>query len=403
MNKRKGIQVFKGVVLAAAMLIFLPGINLKAASIETAISWAVGVAGDDSHGYSTIERWGPHYDCSSFVYTAFYQGGFNVPFGSGYTGTQIADFTKAGFIWIPWDQVGDMTNLKRGDILFFRDDVQEIGHTEIYLGNRENVGASSINKGILVKNYYDYPWDGILRYQEGSAATGAGQTAGAGNSGTDSGAGDQSSGEKYQTLDHQEKIIREQKAENDVKGAGFHILCARLKKSSGNSNTIAWNKVKGAAGYILYGSRCGSGGHFRKLYEGKKRSFVHSKLKKGTYYKYIIIACKKDAGKKIVLSTSKTIYVATRGGRAGNPTKIKVNKSKISLKKNKTFIIRARQAGGGSKSKISHYRRLCFESDHPKIAKINSSGKVRGLKKGNCRIYVYAQNGLYKVIKVKIK
>ncbi len=75
--------------------------------VETAISWAIGIANDNSHGYSQSVRWGPHYDCSSFVYSAFYQAGFGIP-GSGtrYTQTMVNDFTKAGFTWIPWSQDG---------------------------------------------------------------------------------------------------------------------------------------------------------------------------------------------------------------------------------------------------------------------------------------------------------
>ena len=101
--------------------------------VEAAISWAIGIANDDSHGYSQSVRWGPHYDCSSFVYSAFCQAGFNLP-GSGtrYTQTMVNDFTKAGFIWIPWSQIGNMSNLRRGDILLNNSSNSSKQHTEIY-------------------------------------------------------------------------------------------------------------------------------------------------------------------------------------------------------------------------------------------------------------------------------
>ena len=44
--------------------------------VEKAIAWAVAIANDNSHGYSLYNRNGPDYDCSSFVSTAFRQGGF---------------------------------------------------------------------------------------------------------------------------------------------------------------------------------------------------------------------------------------------------------------------------------------------------------------------------------------
>ena len=36
--------------------------------IDNAVQWATDIANDDSHWYSQDVRWGPHYDCSSFVY-----------------------------------------------------------------------------------------------------------------------------------------------------------------------------------------------------------------------------------------------------------------------------------------------------------------------------------------------
>lgn len=163
------------VVLTMFLIFNLIGdINLEVyaadSKVESAISWAIGIANDDSHGYSQSVRWGPHYDCSSFVYSAFCQAGFNLP-GSGtrYTQTMVNDFTKAGFIWIPWSQIGNMSNLRRGDILLNNSSNSSKQHTEIYLGNGQNVGAHSPSKGISVSGYYNHPWLGVLRYGSSSA------------------------------------------------------------------------------------------------------------------------------------------------------------------------------------------------------------------------------------------
>ena len=50
--------------------------------VERAISWAVAIANDNSHGYSQQSRWGPDYDCSSLVIAAFKYAGVD-------TGTQL--------------------------------------------------------------------------------------------------------------------------------------------------------------------------------------------------------------------------------------------------------------------------------------------------------------------------
>ena len=144
--------------------------NIYAADskVENAINWAIRIANDNSHGYSQSTRWGPHYDCSSFVYSAFYNAGFNLPRNSGYTQTMVRDFTNAGFSWITWDKIGNMNNLQRGDILLNNSNISSKQHTEIYLGSGKNVGAHSPSKGISVSGYYNHPWLGVLRYKKNS-------------------------------------------------------------------------------------------------------------------------------------------------------------------------------------------------------------------------------------------
>lgn len=172
-KKLKMKRVFS--IMVTMFLVFNLRINTNVevyaadSKVEAAISWAIGIANDDSHGYSQSVRWGPHYDCSSFVYSAFYQAGFNLP-GSGtrYTQTMVNDFTKAGFTWIPWSQIGSMNNLQRGDILLNNSSDSSKQHTEIYLGSGKNVGAHSPSKGISVSGYYNHPWLGILRYSSSS-------------------------------------------------------------------------------------------------------------------------------------------------------------------------------------------------------------------------------------------
>ena len=46
--------------------------------IDNAVQWATDSANDDSHGYSLSVRWRPHYDCSSFVITAYQNSGLPV-------------------------------------------------------------------------------------------------------------------------------------------------------------------------------------------------------------------------------------------------------------------------------------------------------------------------------------
>lgn len=166
---KRAISILLSACILSSVLFVIP-INVSAASsvIEKAISWAISIANDNSHGYSQSSRWGPDYDCSSFVISAFKSAGVNTGTAT-YTGNMRSQFTQHGFQWIPWSQIGSTANLKRGDIL-----LNEVSHTEIYLGNNQNVGAHS-NRGypqtgdqtgteVSVSGYYNHPWDGVLRY-----------------------------------------------------------------------------------------------------------------------------------------------------------------------------------------------------------------------------------------------
>jgi peptidoglycan hydrolase-like protein with peptidoglycan-binding domain len=133
--------------------------------IEKAVAWALKIANDPAHGYDQLSRWGPNYDCSSFVIMAFKLAGLLLE--ATYTGNMKYDFLRHGFV-----VVTDGT-LKRGDVL-----LHEKNHTALYIGNGQIVQASINERGgitggqtgdqtgdeIHVRGYYDYPWDCVLRY-----------------------------------------------------------------------------------------------------------------------------------------------------------------------------------------------------------------------------------------------
>ena len=157
------------------------------------------IAKGDSHGYDQIHRMGPDFDCSGLNITGWVEAGVPVnkavkktvtvngnqktvttP-GATYTGNIRNAYLAHGF--------SDVTNsidlktgrgLKRGDVL-----LREGHHVAQYCGNGKEVEASINEKGkttggkpgdqtgreILIRNYRNYPWDHVLRYNDSSKTT----------------------------------------------------------------------------------------------------------------------------------------------------------------------------------------------------------------------------------------
>ena len=147
--------------------------------IESAVNFAIGIANDDTHGYSqdANKRWGnPDYDCSTLVITSYRQAG--IPLKSTFTGNMKKDFIANGFKDITASvSLANGSGLIRGDVL-----LNEGKHTAIYIGNGQIVHASSSETGgkygksgdqtgreVCTRSYYNYPWNCVLRYPEDSA------------------------------------------------------------------------------------------------------------------------------------------------------------------------------------------------------------------------------------------
>ena len=182
--------------------------------------------------------------------------------------------------------------------------------------------------------------------------------------------------------------------DKDPVSSVFGLLQARTGKITKSSIKITWKKVPGAVKYRVYGNKCGQ--KYVKLAEVTGTAFVQKKLKKGTYYKYLVVAVSVSDE---AVTTSKTIYASTKGGKYGNYKKVTASKKKVSVKRKKTLSLKAKAVG----TKVKRHRKLAYESSNPAIATVSRTGKIRGLKKGTCYIYAYAQNGVYAKVKVTVK
>lgn len=208
-----------------------------------------------------------------------------------------------------------------------------------------------------------------------------------------------SKGSKGSAEESEQKILQV-KSDKDLSGSSFAKIHAKALKASNSGITVQWNHVSGAKSYAVYGAKCGSGSHFKKLKTTSGFSYKQTKLKKGTYYKYIIVAIDSNGSTK---ATSKAVYVATTGGKYGNYKAVKVSKPSVTLKKGNSFNPKAAAVKANKKLKVKSYRKIAFETGNSKIATVSSKGTIKAKAKGSTTIYCYAQNGAYKAVTVKVK
>lgn len=176
-------------------------------------------------------------------------------------------------------------------------------------------------------------------------------------------------------------------------------LLPKVKSNSNTSQTLSWNKIAGAKYYKIYVAPCGKSYKYYKKVSGT--SVKKSKLKRGTYYKYIVEAYTMDGDKEIKLAKSHSVHGVTKGNSSRrNPSKLKVNKSSVTVKVKKSSTLKSRV----SDSRVQrHVSRIRYLSSNSSIASVSSSGKITGKKKGTCYIYIIQQDGYYKKVKVTIK
>ena len=75
----------------------------------------------------------------------------------------------------------------------------------------------------------------------------------------------------------------------------------------------------------------------------------------------------------------------------------------MAVKKGATVQIKAEAVLPKGKKKKLVVSELRYISSNSDIASVTKTGKVKGKKKGSCYIYVIAQNGMWKKVKVTVK
>ena len=146
---------------------------------DKACTWAEGIAADQSHGYSQADRWGPNYDCSSLVISAYKQAGVPIDINKVYYTGNMQDLKNYGFTDVTKScDLDTGAGMQRGDILYYHISGTN-GHTAMYCGGGKIVHARGQSYGsptsgdqgteIALTNYSRSKWQYVLRYK-GSAS-----------------------------------------------------------------------------------------------------------------------------------------------------------------------------------------------------------------------------------------
>ena len=262
---------------------------------------------------------------------------------------------------------GDILGLKKGDKVEFRMRVAE--------------GEAKAIKGAWSKVYALQAAVTDYQYKEPAISTLAGTA----------------------TQTQVDKYITGLKNDDGAKGTTFSKFPAKQKKVTKNAIAITWSKVKGASYYVVYGNKCGKTNPYKRIGKTKATTFTYKKLKAGTYYKFLVSAFDKN-GKHI--ATSISMHIVTAGGKYCNYKSVstKAKKDAVVFKKSGTaFNLGAKAVKENAKLKASAHRNIRYESSNKTIATVNANGKIVAKKKGSCYVFAYAQNGVFKKIKVTVK
>ncbi len=196
------------------------------------------------------------------------------------------------------------------------------------------------------------------------------------------------------------------KTEGDVKGSKFMDLLAGVVKCTKHTIKLSWKKVEGADGYMIYGNQCNNHGHkykykFITKVGADTTTWTAKKLKKNKYYKYYIAAYRMVDGKEEIITISKTVHATTLSKKYGIAQKIKVNKNTVNLAVGETFKLKAKEVNVSRKIQV--HRAICFESTDTDIATVNKKGMIKAKSSGECKIYVFAQNGKFTTCKIIVE
>lgn len=202
--------------------------------------------------------------------------------------------------------------------------------------------------------------------------------------------------------------ISDEKEEINTNKLNKSIKITQSKKKL----SISWARVDDAAGYEVYVT-IGN-----KNFATKPTQVVNTnkvtfdklngkKIDTSKNYRAFVRAYKLVDGETVYLGKSYRVYCAGSTSKSySNPKKIKLNKTKVTVAKNRSFKINAKTVLADAKKKpygSQYLPEFRYATDNAEIANVTKDGVIVGVSSGKTYVYVTGRNGLAAKIKVTVK
>lgn len=190
-------------------------------------------------------------------------------------------------------------------------------------------------------------------------------------------------------------------------------ITAKVKWSKG-AWKVSWSSISGAAGYDIYvkeGKGTPTGYYVNVTGAGSTTAYIKTingkAIDRTKTYSFLVKAYRVVNQSKDYIGNSRVLYAAGDKNKTyTNVKKLVPAKKTVSVKAGKTKKLQTKYKKQKSSKKLvsnGSGKKFNYYSSDTSVATVSSSGKVRGIKKGTCYIYVVAHNGVNTRVKVKVK
>ncbi|WP_026525434.1 Ig-like domain-containing protein [Butyrivibrio sp. MB2005] len=181
----------------------------------------------------------------------------------------------------------------------------------------------------------------------------------------------------------------------------------KISQKKGNIK-VSWDKYQGAARFEVFATYCGTEYPSKPNKKTTSNSVTIKKIKGkkldlAKNFKVYVVAY--DSSGKNIGKTVSSHFAGKNNKTYKNPKEVKLATKALTLNKGQSSKISASVKMEAGKKKAlgdDHTAKLRYQSTNKNIATVDSKGNVTAVGSGECKIYVFARNGLAKAVTVTV-